>query len=500
MHLRLALMTLLGLWTAGDRGLLAQRGDAAGTAPVLASPPRSTLPLLAGREVRPANLPGHKEGEDWSLSAGVWEVPASEQPADGPGFTTAEEAFAATRDWLRRHVFADLPEGSVVIRCDDFEREHATVFWTQTFADVPAGGRGWIAFRGKTPVRGNVSVYELVPIAGSEKPLLAAAAAREAWEKGAANVGATIDRVVEKGHMELLPVPQLHYHEALQRAEQEIGGRKYTCVLHPTWFLDKDAYYLGVDAHTGAAWYETDSQPLPQKPVTGSEWQGKPPTTGAPMELWRGKLRAPVLDADDFESEHSLGYRYPKERRDPKPPTEDPYPTDAEAVLAVKDWIVRHFGPLPAGSELLPTSIDHSSSGGSKPKFDWDRGHTIVLQQVCSGHPTDNMSIVYLTGRKRFEGTIRIVDMTPIAGSAAPTVTKEVARQVMRAAMESSGASRTKSAIAARLLFPHLEYRTSIVHRDDKHGESEIYAPTWVFGRRDGVLVDAITGRIWRDD
>jgi hypothetical protein len=205
----------------------------------------------------------------------------------------------------------------------------------------------------------------------------------------------------------------------------------------------------------------------------------------------------PIRDADDF-SESAGDYEYPRQPAKHEPTDEAPFATDAEAGRAAMDWIVAHFGPLQADCNLVVKDIDGSASGHDQPVYDWDRGHTVVLQQTYRGIATDRMAVVYIQGRTRFRGTISLGRLLPVDGSERPLVGKDDVAKTVRELMVRQGGDPAAIEAQSPGPEPYLMYVWSPSH--NLGTDREILAPNWALDRGGSSLVDAHTGRPWRND
>jgi hypothetical protein len=209
-------------------------------------------------------------------------------------------------------------------------------------------------------------------------------------------------------------------------------------------------------------------------------------------------LICPIKDAADF-SKSLGGLKYPRERR-PVRPAEKPFEKDVDAVAAAKTWITAHFGQLPQDTLLVTTSIDHSSSGRSKPAFDWDEGHTIVFRETYNGIQTDSFAVIYITGQTRFNASVKLHTYTPIPGTAKRIVDKAVALKAWQDRIKEKGYdAKTLAGYGyERNAKPRLVYVWSKVHYRQRH--SDVIAPTWALGRESKLMVDGQTGLAWLND
>ncbi|MEX0715181.1 MAG: hypothetical protein WD066_01270 [Planctomycetaceae bacterium] len=224
-------------------------------------------------------------------------------------------------------------------------------------------------------------------------------------------------------------------------------------------------------------------------------------TKAETLPLIRATPLRPIAAADEFKARSGgFGYEFPREYRDPEPPEEEPYASDEEAVAAAIRWIERHFGKSPAHTSLRATRIQHSSSGQDRPRYDWDRGHTIVFEQTYRGLPTDRYAVVYITGRTRFKVDLDVCEFQPIENSGRKIVGPEDGVAAWRKGFEDQGASPEDLAEFDKNVSPRLSFVWSPQEnlRADRDRTVQILAPNWDLF--DGAMIDAYTGKPWRDD
>lgn len=230
----------------------------------------------------------------------------------------------------------------------------------------------------------------------------------------------------------------------------------------------------GTTAGGSDIWSETDSLPL----------------------LTR-KLLQPITEQSKFDD--SMGILNFRNSPKPRPPTEEPFATDAEAVNAAQAWIESHFGKLVPALRLELKHVDHSSSGGPTPRFDWDRGHTIVFKEIYRGIPTDGGAVIYITGRTKFSASISLYSYAPVAGSGKPLVTKQAAIAAWRTLLKQRGSASDVLARFDNGVQPHLLYVWSPLANRGSTGE-EFVVPTWALEQEDLYMVDGHTGKAWYND
>lgn len=172
-------------------------------------------------------------------------------------------------------------------------------------------------------------------------------------------------------------------------------------------------------------------------------------------------------------------------RRAPEPP----FATDQEAEQFLREWLQRTFGPLPPDSSLVVTSVKRSASGGDRPMYDWDQGHTFVFEQRWRGLSTDRCVVLLLRGRSMVHGTVQLARLTPIEGTMHSILDEQAARECVAAALRSMGRDPAEAAS-----YPmHLGYLY-----DDGDEESAVLRPVWWIGDGPGY-VDAVTGNPGRN-
>lgn len=213
------------------------------------------------------------------------------------------------------------------------------------------------------------------------------------------------------------------------------------------------------------------------------------------------KSAKPVFDVENFKdfTDKSDYFEYPKNQATPPvPAVEPPFETDAEAVEAAKDWIVKRFGPLGSGLTLSASSIRHSSSGHDKPVYDWDKGRTIVLELVYENIPLDIRSILYNSGKTQFHGTIKIGTVKALSDTKKEIISMERAidscSKLVRAVLgRESDVSEFRKKASPRL--EYVEETRSILDIEQK---ARVFRPCWVMAvAGEKARVDAYTGQAW---
>ena len=210
------------------------------------------------------------------------------------------------------------------------------------------------------------------------------------------------------------------------------------------------------------------------------------------------KLR-PIADVGNFKDEYGY-FKYTTEP-DPQLPKEEPFATDEAAIAAAQQWIIAHFGELPAYTSLELKSLEHSSSGHPQSVHAWDRGHTISFRQTYRGMPTDKFAIIYITGRTQFSASVCLCSFAPLSNSAKPVVSAKFAIKALRDVYEGMD-------IGSEFLAQFDNEATAILsyvwspEANEVHSlkTAAVLAPTWVIDNDERLLVDAHTGKPWMND
>jgi hypothetical protein len=147
------------------------------------------------------------------------------------------------------------------------------------------------------------------------------------------------------------------------------------------------------------------------------------------LPLLAAKRLRPIAEVENFRDRSS--FRYPREP-DVRPPEEEPFDDDKDAIAAATAWIVAHFGQLPPHTSLEVRELNHSSSGREMPAFDWDRGHTVSFRQHFHGIPTDQYAVVYITGKTRFSASVSLSSFDSVPDSGKPIVSEGAAIKAWR--------------------------------------------------------------------
>jgi Leucine-rich repeat (LRR) protein len=247
----------------------------------------------------------------------------------------------------------------------------------------------------------------------------------------------------------------------------------------------------------------------PPWPPTGIETPSGPPSESAHwsesdfLPMLTGTLIRPTSEAANFDFVAPYCFEYPRGAytgaTKPRRATEEPFPTDAEAVAAARAWIKAHFGELPRYTTLDVKRIDHSSSGRPKPAFDWDQGHTILLREKYRGIPVAGSALIYITGRTQFRASVTLRTFSPVPGSAKRVVDKETAVKAWRTKLEKRGADAAALAEFDKNAKPRLVYIGS-PKSNPPDSKSDVLAPTWAIDPDERMLVDGHDGAAWLND
>lgn len=216
------------------------------------------------------------------------------------------------------------------------------------------------------------------------------------------------------------------------------------------------------------------------------------------LPLLRADLITPQRDSKLFAIEPNR-VKYLQNSGVSSPIHEVPFLTDDQAVAAAKKWITRNFGKLPEDVCLKATRVLHSSSGRPKPAFDWDIGHTITLRAYYRGIPTDNTTVIYITGRTKITGTIDLRRYTPLK-TRGHIVDAEAAKRAWRKVI----APRKDAAEVLKHLDtktkPRLLFVWSPKANSDVKLSYDVLAPTWVLDDEERIMVDGHSGNPWIND
>lgn len=446
------------------------------------------LPVLAARYLLPPDYE-----KDSGPDESVWEHPLADTFPEEPGFATADAALDAARRWLATSFTNGVPAEAVHLHFDAGREDTRCVHWQQLHAGLRTGGHGSIRFRGTTPVEARMALFEFSPVARSERPLIDKHTALATCSRSVRSNGLTIEELLQERESSLLPEPRLQFVLSRRKARQPAGGGTLPLRFEPTWILD-DKGLLGVHAHTGQAWYGRDSNPLAITPLPGTDATGSIPKDGPSLSLIRCRKLAPKPGLAPFEKSgrgYCFGDVHAAGRRE-----DPPFATDAEAVSAVKQWIVGQFGPLPTDTDLVVNEIRHKGDGDDAPQAETLR---IVLQQTWRGTPTDHVSVVEVFGCGHFHGHVCLAAMTPVPDSERPTVTAAMARNVVHWVWENRGLQAHVLEAIDKDMQPALIYMWSPMHDKDRTEDVWILAPTWVAIPGDEMMVDGHSGRYWRN-
>jgi len=168
----------------------------------------------------------------------------------------------------------------------------------------------------------------------------------------------------------------------------------------------------------------------------------------------------------------------------PTPAPEPPFASDREAEDQLRGWLREQFGPMPKGTDLHVVSVQQSASGGDRPRYDWDAGHTFVFAQTWRGFATDRNAVLYLQGRSKVSGSHSLARITVVPGSERTILDEATARARIAEVLQSMG----RDAAEAADVPMHLHFLWS--GGDEKSSELR---PVWLLGDGPGYL-DAVTG------
>lgn len=236
---------------------------------------------------------------------------------------------------------------------------------------------------------------------------------------------------------------------------------------------------------------ESGSTPASQDgAVTFPDW-----TTATKLPRLRASMIKPRGGREGFTClRHEVRYWDPKKRS--KSDSEPTFPTDAEAQAAALQWIAVEFEPLPRGTSLRVSKVLHSASGNPAPKYDWDKGHTVVIQEVYNAIPTIGNASVYIAGKNIFKASTALYAFEPEDSSRELLSPARARRALMKAIAENSpGAYKGKVPETQQ---PKLEYDRD--PHDNPDLEHDILTPTWIMDANGILKVNGFTGRFWVDD
>jgi hypothetical protein len=92
---------------------------------------------------------------------------------------------------------------------------------------------------------------------------------------------------------------------------------------------------------------------------------------------------------------------------------------------------------------------------------------------------------------------VKLAAIEPVAGSARPPITRDYARKVVRHMFEARGMPSERVEALLQRQEPAIEYVWSPAHNHDSESKM-ILAPNWAMGSE--LMVDAHTGKVWRND
>ena len=205
----------------------------------------------------------------------------------------------------------------------------------------------------------------------------------------------------------------------------------------------------------------------------------------------------PIANVQAFKREGN--YQYYSYKPGAIAPSE-PFETDSKAETAAREFVAIHFGSFL--TELRTTKILHSASGNAQPQNPDDRGHTISFSTYWHGiELQDLFAVVYFKGRTISAATIQLGKPQIIPGSMRGIVPRTVAVANWRTqAVKHFDAPTDISPQIVNLVFVWSSADNN--GRDEsKHGS--VLSPNWairVSDRGEELLVDAYSGRVWRND
>lgn len=204
--------------------------------------------------------------------------------------------------------------------------------------------------------------------------------------------------------------------------------------------------------------------------------------------LWAERLQ-PLRDPDRFD--FTYGAAMVRLEGAPQATGEEPFATDADAIAYLRSWLQTHFGPLPEQTDLVVDRVQHSSSGGDQPSYDWDKGHTVVFTQTWRGIRTDRTTVLYLSGRSQVDGSIDLARFAPVEGSQ---------RDLLSPAAAQLAVGRVLSALGQGHLLPSGIQRTLtfLWESETEAGDRMRLRPVWILGEGP-FLIDAHTGEPGRN-
>jgi hypothetical protein len=224
-----------------------------------------------------------------------------------------------------------------------------------------------------------------------------------------------------------------------------------------------------------------------------AEW----PEDGTVPLLYSWNL-PPIFEQTEFTGEGM--HQYPRDRTR-KPPQDDPFATDSEAIAAAERWIVDHFGALPPNAALKPTSVAHSSSGIAKASSDDDRGHTITFRETFHGIETNDFAVVYISGRSDFSANVALCRYEIVPRSAKPIVSAATAISEVRSIFAKMNPGNGEFLKAfdqdpqARLVYMYADQDDNSDEDQDRKDDRQIRSPYWIINGDERLFIDAYTGK-----
>ena len=227
---------------------------------------------------------------------------------------------------------------------------------------------------------------------------------------------------------------------------------------------------------------------------------GAKPQLITELPLLEARWMTPSRDVSEFAEEPTGGFRYPKVYGRHSA-TENAFEKDDDATSAAIEWIHGRFDSFTPDTSLEVVAVEHSSSGRDRPSSDAEKGHTITFLEAWSGYQTDRSAVIYISGRTWYSGTIQLATLAPKRGSSRAIVSKDEAVRAFLKTMP-PGISPDKAAEIENRIWDelHIKYVWAPPYNEKHNADVEVLSPNWTLKAEDSPLVDAYTGRIWRND
>lgn len=208
------------------------------------------------------------------------------------------------------------------------------------------------------------------------------------------------------------------------------------------------------------------------------------------LPLLRAKLLSPK-NTDGFRLDYDWRFFDSAKRGSAGPP----YESDAEASRAAVAFLTERFGSLP--DPLEATRVLRSSEAAREPD---GSGHTVSLHARHQGVKLEHSyAVVYIAGRTVWSATCSLCSVEPIPDSEKPVLARSKAVAIWKEGVARAFKVENPSPGAIEL-----QYVWSPVDPQPREkSEGQILRPNWVIqfpGSSDELLVDAFTGRLWRND